>query len=155
MWNVKKSVNLSIFVCVFLAFILVGLLFCAPDIFYIYLTTYRGFNVVGEAIRNTKSIFCYCFYPSAVFAGIILMSLLKLLFNIKNDKVFIPLNVKLLRIVSWGCFAIAVITLIGAFYYLPFIFVSAAGGFTGMLLRVLKNVMFSAVEINNENELTI
>ena len=38
---------------------------------------------------------------------------------------------------------------------MPFMFVAAAGGFTGMLLRVLKNVMQSAVELREENDLTI
>ena len=155
MWTNKQSVNLSIYVCVFLLILLLFLMLFASDVFEIYLTAYRGFNVVGEALKNIKSTFCYCFYPSSVFAGIILVSLLKLLFNIKNDKIFITQNVKLLKAVYLSCFIIGVITFVGAFYYMPFIFVSAAGGFTGMLLRVLKNVMSSAVEINDENELTI
>ena len=38
---------------------------------------------------------------------------------------------------------------------MPFWFVSAAAGFVGMLLRVLKNVLHTAVEISQENALTI
>ena len=38
---------------------------------------------------------------------------------------------------------------------MPFMFVALAGGFVGMLLRVLKNVMQSAVELREENDLTI
>lgn len=155
MWNVKKSVNLSIFVCLFISVVLIVLVLFAPMIFEFYLTAYRGFTATGEALKNIKTTFCYCFYPSSVFAGIILWSLLKLLFNIKKEKIFISQNVSLLRTVSWGCFAIGIITFIGAFYYMPFMFVAAAGGFTGMLLRVLKNVMDNAVKISEENELTI
>ena len=155
MWSAKKSVNFSIFVCLFLLLLLIILILFAPDIFQLYLTAYRGFNAGGEALLNIKKTFCYCFYPCSVFAGIILISLLKLLFNIKDQNIFINENVKLLRAISWSCFAIAIITFIGAFFYMPFIFVAAAGGFVGMLLRVLKNVMFAAVEISNENELTI
>ncbi len=155
MWSAKKSVNFSIFVCLFLLLLLIVLILFAPQIFELYLTAYRGFNAGGEALKSIKQTFLYCFYPSSVFGGIILISLLKLMFNIKDEKIFIRENVKLLKAVSWSCFAIAIITFIGAFFYMPFIYVSAAGGFTGMLLRVLKNVMFAAVEISDENELTI
>ncbi len=102
-----------------------------------------------------KKVFGFCFYPSGVFALVILFSLLKLLSNIKDEKVFIPQNVKCLRTVSWCCFAVASITFVGGFFYMPFMFVAAAGGFTGMLLRVLKNVMQSAVELREESDLTI
>ena len=52
-------------------------------------------------------------------------------------------------------FFIAVITFVGGIIYMPLIFVSAAGFFTGVLLRVLKNVMYSAIELKQDNDLTI
>ena len=144
----KTSVKISIGVCVALSVF-------GNYIFELYMTTYRGFLATGEALVMLKKVFGFCFYPSAVFAAVILYSLLKLLFNIKNENVFITENTKYLRTVSWCCFAIAIITFIGGFFYMPFMFVAAAGGFTGMLLRVLKNVMQSAVELREESDLTI
>ncbi len=155
MWNSKKSVNLSIVVCFVLSAILVLLAIFGPMVFKLYMTAYRGFLPDGEAMQNLSRTFAFCFYPCAVFAGIILYSLLKLLFNIKRDDVFISQNVTMLRIVSWCCVAIAVITFVGAFFYMPFGFVALAGGFVGMMLRVLKNVMQSAVALREENDLTI
>lgn len=155
MVNNKTSVKISIGVCIALSVILLIFVIFGNPVFELYMTAYRGFSATGEALAMIKKTFGFCFYPSAVFAAVILYSLLKLLFNIKNEKIFITQNVKYLRTVSWCCFAIAIITLIGGFFYMPFIFVTAAGGFTGMLLRVLKNVMQSAVELREENDLTI
>ncbi len=155
MVNSKTSVKISIGVCAALSVILFIFVIFGVYIFELYMTAYRGFSATGEAIVMLKKTFCFCFYPCAVFAAAILYSLLKLLFNIKNEKIFITQNVKYLRTVSWCCFAIAIITFIGGFFYMPFMFVFAAGGFTGMLLRVLKNVMQSAVELREENDLTI
>lgn len=155
MITTKKSVSVSIFVCITVAVILGILVFLGPKVFEFYMTAYRGFVPDGEALRMLKKTFAFCFYPSAVFSAVILYSLLSLLFNIKKGDTFTRINVLLLKIVSWCCFAIGIITFVGGFFYMPFMFVAAAGGFLGMFLRVLKNVMQSAVEIAEENELTI
>lgn len=151
----KTSVKFSIGICLALSAILLVLVIFGGYIFELYMTAYRGFSATGKALLMLKKTFGFCFYPSAVFASVILYSLLKLLFNIKNEEIFIAQNTNYLRTVSWCCIIIAVITFIGGFFYMPFMFVSAAGGFTGMLLRVLKNVMQSAVELREENDLTI
>lgn len=155
MWNYKKSVDLSLFVCWFLSAVLLVLLFIGPWVFTLYMTEYRGFDVDGDALINLKTTFAACFYPSAVFGGIIFFRLIKLLNNIKSGNIFIEQNPKLLRGVSWSCFAIGAITFVGGFFYMPFMLVALSGGFVGVLLRVLKNVMQSAVEIQKENDLTI
>ena len=155
MWNSKKSAMLSIVVCAVVAVVLLTLILFGPMIFEKYLVSYRGFAPNGQALQKLQTVFAWCFYPSAAFAGVILYSLIKLLFNIRKEEIFIPENVKIFRTVSWCCFIIAFITLIGGIFYMPFLFVSAAGWFVGVLLRVLKNVMQSAVAIKQENDLMI
>ena len=155
MITTKKSVSVSIFVCITVAVLLGILIVLGPWLFNLYMTAYRGFLPDGAAMEMVKTTFLFCFYPSAVFAGVILYSLLRILFNIKKGNTFTRINVLLLKIVSWCCFLIAIITAIGGYFYLPFLFIAVAGGFLGMFLRVLKNVMQSAVEIAEENELTI
>ena len=155
MWNGKKSVKLSIVVCFVLSAILLLLVIFGPAVFKLYMTAYRGFKPDGEAMQRLSATFAWCFYPSAVFSGVILYSLLKLLFNIKKGEVFINHNATLLRVISWCCFAISIITFIGAFFYMPFGFIALAGGFVGMMLRVLKNVIQAAVQMREENDLTI
>lgn len=155
MWNSKNSVYLSIGVCIAVAAVLLVLAFFGPNLFWLYMTGYRGIAPESIVLAMLKKVFTWVFYPSAVFAAIILYELLRLLFNIKNGMIFIQQNVSILKVVSWCCFIIGVITLIGGRYYMPFIFVACAGFFVGMLLRVLKNVMQSAVEIKEENDLTV
>ncbi len=155
MWNSKKSVNFSITVCFILAFVLLALIFFGPTIFELYMTKFRGFLPDGEALSMLKKVFLYTFYPCSVFSAIILYSLIGLLLSIKKEEVFISSNVKRLKTVSWCCFVICFITSVSGVFYMPFMFVSLAGGFVGVMLRVLKNVMQGAVELREENDLTI
>lgn len=155
MWNYKKSVKLSLYVCYLLSILLLVLLIAGPIILDTYLSNYRGFTPNGEAIKDIKLVFGCVFYPSSIFAGIILYSLIKLLNNINKNEILTRVNSAILRLVSWCCFIIALITLVGGLFYMPFIFISLAGGFVGIMLRVLKNVMQTAAEIREENDLTI
>lgn len=155
MWNRRRSLILSIIVCfIFLAVLTLGLFF-GPWFVKMWLCEYRGFDEFGFALQKLLIIFKACFYPCAVFAYVTLYSLIRLLFNIKNEEIFINQNVKYLRLISWCCFAVALITFVGGIFYLPFIFIAVAAAFVGLMLRVVKNVMQSAVEINDENQLTI
>lgn len=155
MWKAKHSVTLSLIVCGILSTALLAIVFFGPKLFTLYLTAFRGWKPNTESIRYMGKVFAFCFYPCSGFAAIILGSLILLLLNIKIGRVFIGQNVALLKIISWCCFIIAAITLAGAFFYMPFGFVALAGAFVGMLLRVLKNIMQSAVELREENDLTI
>jgi hypothetical protein len=78
-----------------------------------------------------------------------------LLSNIKKEKVFIAGNVKLLRTISWCCFAAAFVMVFAAKYYLLLGLTAVAIAFIGLILRVVKNVIEEAVRIKTENDLTI
>lgn len=155
MWNRKRSVTLSIVVCFIFVGILTAALFLGPWFVKTWFTVYRGWAENGEAMRHMATLFAACFYPCAVFAYFTLYSLIKLLFNIKKDEIFIDKNVKYLRRISWCCFAVALITLIGGAFYVPFLFVATAAAFVGLMLRIVKNVMQNAIAISEENKLTI
>ena len=155
MWNKKLSLWLSVTVCFLCTIWLTVGLFAGPWAAQVWFTVFRGFSPDGEALARMIALFKWCFYPCAVFAYITLYSLLRLLFNIKKDDVFVVANAVYLRRISWCCLAVAAITFIGGLWYLPFLFVAFAAAFVGLLLRVVKNVMQSAAEIKAENELTI
>lgn len=94
----------------------------------------------------------YCAVPGAIVALVCLDKLLK---NIIAEQPFIKANVKLLRIISYCCFAEALV-----FVYFttlkPFaLIVVIASAFMGLILRVIKNVFEHAVEIREENDFTI
>ena len=155
MWNRKRSVNFSIVVCFIFVAILTAALFIGPFAVKWWFILYRGWSETKPALAEMLTIFKWVFFPSAAFAYIALYSLLKLLFNIKKDRIFISQNVTYLRIISWCCFAVAIVTLVGGILYIPYLVIAVAAAFVGLMLRVVKNVMQNAVEINQENELTI
>lgn len=155
MWNGKRSVVLSIVVCfVFVAILTAGLFF-GPWAVSMWFSVFRGWAVDGEAMHRMLTLFKACYYPCAVFAYVTLYSLIRMLFNIRKGELFITQNVQYLRRISWCCFVVALITLIGGWFYIPFSLVAVAAAFVGLMLRIVKNVMQSAVEIRAENELTI
>lgn len=91
----------------------------------------------------------------AAVALVLVTALDRLLSNIRHDKVFIPANVKILRLISYCCFAVSVI-----FIYFSFIrpfawLVVIAAAFFGLILRVIKNVFEQAIVIKEENDFTI
>lgn len=154
MWNRKNSVILSIVICFIIAAVITVGLFLGPWAVETWFTTYRGWNGSFQ-IYDAVTLFKFAFYPSAVFAYITLYSLIRLLFNIKDEQIFIDANVKYLRRISWGCIAVSFITLISGFFYIPYFFIAVSAGFVGLMLRIVKNAFQSAVALREENDLTI
>ncbi len=155
MWNKKSSVILSLIICFISTAIVTLGLFLGPWIVELWFTSYRGWNSGSFQMYDMITLFKIAFYPSSVFAYITLYSLIRLLFNIKNDHIFIENNIKYLRRISWSCIAVAVITLISGIFYIPYLFMAVAAGFVGIMLRVVKNAFQSAIALREENELTI
>lgn len=95
------------------------------------------------------------FYVCAAFGFVILFVLNKLIKNIGSEKVFIDENVKLLKILSYCCFAIAVVTLIFARFRILVFVITFAAAFIGLILRVIKNCFTGAIRLREENDFTI
>lgn len=94
-------------------------------------------------------------WGSAIPAFISLLCLNRLLSNIRQDMVFIDENVRLIRIVSWCCFIVSAVYFVFCFYYAMGVILAILMGFIGLILRVVKNVIAQAIEIKDENDLTV
>ena len=168
MWNKEKSVKLTHFMV---------------RIFYFILTVTAVLSVaVPLSDDEYKAVIFYLvpFYISVPFGYAALVCLDRLLINIKKGIVFDNQNVKYLRLLSWLCFSVCIITLMFAgiviirlcldsagvitvkgmtifeWYYSVLAFcVSVAELFVGIVVRVIKNIFDSAIKIKEENELTI
>lgn len=106
----------------------------------------------SKELRSVIMTVCYICLPAALAA---LYSLIRLLKNILDGEIFIHGNVLHLRLLSWYCAAVALITLAAGYFYLPFYLVGLAAVFFTLILRVIKNVFAAAIEIKTENELTV
>ncbi len=94
-------------------------------------------------------------YAGAVPAAAALWNMNRLLRSIRENQVFIPGNVVILRRLSWACMGAALVCLLGGTVYLSFLLVGAIAAFIGLILRVVKNVFAQAVELKTENDYTI
>ncbi len=111
-----------------------------------------------DTYSNKPSIyvpFIACVYTALVPAGIIIYLLNSLLTNISKGRVFEHDNVKILRIISYCCFAISAVSVVMTFWRLLGGLLVLAFAFMGLLLRVLKNVFEQAVVLREENDLTV
>jgi hypothetical protein len=149
MWNNKKSIALSK-LCIFLFMILLFVTaFFAPWITRWFL----GFS--RTVLKGSEPFFITTIYTGFVPTAYLLYSLFRLLRRIEEEQVFIIENVEMLRRISWSCFAGASLSFISSFYYLPWVFVAVAAAFMGLIVRVVKNVVAKAVELQNEVDYTV
>lgn len=148
MWNKDKSLWLSIWtVRALLLALFVGLVFL-PHL----LSGYLNYTARADALLPPLLT---ALYASAASALVVLLTLGRLLRNIKNDRIFVSENVKLLRIISWCCFGVAVIFAGIGFVFIFSFIVATAALFFALILRVLKNVFADAVALKAENDYTI
>ena len=147
MWNKDKSVVLS---QILIKICYAGIAVCcgaAP-----YLANSYAEKIDEPSVVAPLLITLYACVPFALCA---LICLDILLMNIKKNQPFIMQNVTLLRIISYCCFAGALI-----FIYFsvlrPFGFaVVFAATFFGIILRVVKNCFRQAIELREENDFTV
>ena len=128
MWTKSKSLMLSIF-CTRLFFVLLvaGVIF-APQIVVWYFGNSPAAQSIHLAFRITiyccavPGFFscCVCTGYCATFAGSVYL---------KKE------NVTLLRVISWLCIAVGVVTLVSGLYYTSFFLVAAAAAFCGLIVR--------------------
>ena len=150
MWNPIKSVRLSL-ICTKVVILLVAA--CAV-IMPKLIGKYVDFTL-APIDAGSLHILMVILYSCCVPAMAALVCLHMLLDNIKKEKVFIFGNVKLLRAISWCCFAAAFIMAVAIKYYMGFGLMAVAIAFIGLILRVVKNVIEEAVLIKAENDYTI
>lgn len=147
MWNNNKSLSLSI-LSVRLFFI-VWIIFCVG-----------GYPITQMYVEfvNHPELFLPILITLYACLGLSIFTLYylhQLLVNIKKDIVFEDVNVRALRIISWLCMAIGVVTCISAFFYIQFLLVSASFAFIALIVRIVKNVVAQAIYIKQENDYTI
>ena len=95
------------------------------------------------------------FYCCALVTGVALWNIDSLLRAILAQEVFTQQNVRRIRVIRWCCAGISLICLPAAVVYLPLIFMVVIMGFLALVITVLVRVMAAAVELREENDLTI
>ena len=95
------------------------------------------------------------FYLSAVAVEIAMFHMDKLLRNILRAELFTAENVSHIRYVRWCCFWVSVVCLFAFFGFPSMIFISTIMAFLALVVTVVGQVMKAAVELREENDLTV
>lgn len=150
MWNSKRSLKLSL-ICT-KVFFTAGIVFAVflPKLLSIYMEESPSYSDFSQLVPLMIGLYLCC-----LPALLALFLLDKLLVNINQHQVFILSNIKYLRTISWCCIAVAVLICSLAYYHLIFIIVGAIVAFFGLIVRVIKNVMYEAMMLKEENDFTI
>ena len=148
-WNQDKSVTLSQ-VCV----IFFGGLLAVLDLTAYWTTRY--FAQISGALEESQAVpLMLLFYLCSVAGWAALWNLWKLLKNIRKGQVFVAENVAAMRLVSWCCFGVGIVCVVGAVVYLPLLIAAAAAGFMGLIVRIVKNAFEQALAMKDELDFTV
>lgn len=146
MWTKQKSLIASLIMTGILFIIIITASISLPYLLKLYS------KITG--ITDYKNLMT-ALYISAIPGFICNISLFKLLFNIKNDFIFVQKNVTLLRILSWCCFLVGTEYIIFGLKHISLLLLSFAAFFIGLILRVIKNIFDKAIILREENDYTI
>lgn len=102
-----------------------------------------------------KTVIPVAFWICAVPALIALVGLLMLLRNIMKERIFHTVNSRIMTAICWCCIAVAFVTAVGTYWYMPFIFVTAAMIFICLIVSVVRGCFNAAITLREEHDLTI
>jgi hypothetical protein len=118
----------------------------------ILLRWYAGSRPLTDSARYALLL---AFYPCAIAAALALFRMDRLLSAILQEQIFTLKNVSHIRTIRWCSAAISLICLPASVFYLPLVFMVVIMAFLALVITVLVRVMTAAVEIREENDLTI
>ncbi len=144
-WSVITTIGLSALIVVAL-FVMLGAMPGLANWYY---------NDIRHGAAGDGKPLLIAFYLCVPAAFFVIYNLIRLMINIYKGEVFILRNITYLRCLAWGCAAASVVTFVAGCFYMPLLIVSFAALFICLIIRVIRHIMSAAVEIKNENELTI
>ncbi len=150
-WNGMRSILLSKVIIVTFGIIL--LFFDIRGQWIIgYLLKMSPANMFSDIADTALLVYLYvCSVP----AFIVLFQLYSLLVRITKSDVFTEKNVSCLRLVSWCCIFVAIMSLFLVTIWPSIALISLAAGLVGLILRIVKNVFEQAVAMKDELDYTV
>lgn len=142
------SARVTLWVNRFLALAVAGMAFALPGLLDWYAGVRQLGPFGGEAITAAYYICC----PVVLYA---LWCIEGLMGNILAERVFVEDNVRRIRRLRWCCVGVSLVCLPAAWFYQPLIFLVVIMAFLALIVSVVKSVIAAAVELREENDLTI
>ncbi len=108
-----------------------------------------------ELSKGREPLLFATVYGSVVPAGFVLYFMHRLLKNICDNEIFTLENVKNLKRISNCCLIETVILALSGLYYPTFGIMAVLSLFATLILRVISSVFQQAVDLKDDNDLTI
>ncbi len=150
-WNRMRSILLSKIII-----ITFGIILLFFDI--------RGYWIIGYLLRmSPANMFADIAHPALMVylyvcslpAFVVLVQLYTLLVRITKGDIFTTKNVACLRLVSWCCIFVGIISTFLVVVWPSVALVALAAGLAGLILRIVKNVFEQAVDMKDELDYTV
>ena len=125
------------------------------DIFGITITRYIALCWAEVTEVGKIAALAVVFYLGTVGGYFVLFSLLKLLSNMSKDKVFDRANTKLMAIITFSLFGIAVDCIVGGFIWNGAWILAIVALFMALIVMSVKVVFDKAITMKEEMDLTI
>lgn len=114
-----------------------------------------GSGILGAVNGTEKNLFLGCLFGCSLPAYVLLYSMHILLKRVQHGFVFTHENVRLLWIVSLCCFFAALFCLAFSWRFPVLLVITAASGFVGLIVRIVKNVFQQALRMKDELDFTV
>ena len=144
----QRSAKITLWCSRFIALVVFALIFAMPAL----VKWYDEFRTLQPGRPLAILICFYCCVPAVLYA---LWCMDRLLLSILDGLIFTQTNVSYVRRIRWCCVAVSLVCFPAACVYPPLIFLAVIMGFLALVVSVAKNVLAAAVEIREENDLTI
>lgn len=145
-WTNNRSIRLSRWLLYFFAAVVL-----AMDLGGLWLCRW----MVGLVAHGSVAALMVCLYGCSIPAYILIWDMLRLLRNLQRELVFTAENTGFLRTVSYCCFAAGLVCLVGSMWFPMLLAITAAAGFVGLIVRIVKNVFQQAIAMKDELDYTV
>lgn len=113
---------------------------------------YQGFRPLGLHGAAAVTFGFYLCVPVVLYA---LWCVDRIVTNLLKGSIFVDPNVRYVRRIRWCCAGVSVICIPAACFYQPLIFMVVIMAFLALIVSLVKNILAAAVELREENDLTV
>lgn len=146
--NSELSAKFTLWCNRLIVLIMVALIFFFPAL----MNWFAEVRPLGEQGIIALMIGFYLCVPVVLYA---LWCIDRLVTNVLKKEVFVIQNVRYIRRLRWCCAGVSLLCVPISFFYMPLIFMVVIMAFLALVISLVKNVMAAAVELREENDLTV
>ena len=146
--NSELSAKCTKWCCRILALVVIIMIFAFPAV----LGWFRLLRHLSDTACAVVMASFYLCVPVVLYA---LWSMDRLVCNILKKKVFVEENVCYIRRIRWCCAGVSGLCIVPAWFYPPLALMVIIMAFLALVVSLVKNIMAAAVELREENDLTV